>query len=74
MIQPKPDERVTSFEAQQGAPIPETHSGVQLLVEAYVIIWIIAMVFVGLIWRRANATARRLDALEAAIDKAAKKG
>ena len=72
MIQPKtPDDRAQAFEAQQGAPIPEMQSGEKLLVEAYVVIWVIAMIFVGLMWRRANATSQRLDALEKAIDKAA---
>ena len=44
-------------------------SGERLLVEAYVFIWIIAMVFVQLMWLRQRGIGRRLDALERAIDK-----
>jgi hypothetical protein len=81
LIQPKaatsssgsPDDRATSFEAQQGAPIPEVQSGARLLVEAYVFIWIIAMIFVQLMWLRQRGLARRLDTLEKAIDRAAEK-
>jgi len=64
-----PDDRAQSFEAQAGAPIPEMQSGERLLVEAYVFIWLIAMVFVQLMWLRQRGIARRLDALEQAIDK-----
>jgi len=68
-----PDERAQSFTAQQGAPIPEMQSGERLLVEAYVMFWIIAMVFVQLMWFRQRALSRRLDTLEHAMDKAEKK-
>lgn len=61
---------ITTFEAQQGAPIPEQHSGVRLLVEAYVFIWIIAMIFVQITWLRQRGLARRIDSLERALDKA----
>jgi hypothetical protein len=61
---------ITTFEAQQGAPIPEQHSGVRLLVEAYAFIWIVAMVFVQLTWLRQRGLSRRLDSLERALDKA----
>jgi hypothetical protein len=64
-----PDDRAQAFEAQTGAPIPEVQSGERLLVEAYVFIWIIAMVFVQLMWLRQRGIGRRLDALERAIDK-----
>jgi hypothetical protein len=68
-----PDDRAQSFEAQQGAPIHEVQSGERLLVEAYVAIWIIAMVFVQLTWLRQRAIARRLDELERALDAKATK-
>ncbi len=68
-----PDERAQSFQAQQGAPIPEMQSGERLLVEAYVMFWIIAMVFVQLMWFRQRALSRRLDTLERAMDKVEKK-
>ncbi len=64
-----PDDRAQSFEAQSGAPIPEVQSGERLLVEAYIFFWVVAMVFVQLMWLRQRGIARRLDALEQAIDK-----
>ena len=64
---------ITSFEAQEGAPIPEAHSGVRLLVTAYSVIWFIAMLFVGLTWRRQRALQRRVDDLERALDAAENK-
>lgn len=63
-----PDARVTSFEASS-TPIPEAHSGTQLLVTAYTAIWIIAMLFVLVMWFRQRALANRLDVLERAIDR-----
>jgi hypothetical protein len=65
-----PDDRAQTFEAQQGAPIPEAHSGERLLVMAYGFIWIIAMVFVQLMWLRQRGLTRRLETLEKALDKA----
>jgi hypothetical protein len=65
-----PDDRAQTFEAQQGAPIPEAHSGERLLVMAYGFIWVIAMVFVFLMWQRQRGIARRLDTLERALEKA----
>lgn len=65
---------ITTFEAQQGAPIPEAHSGARLLVTAYVVIWVIAMVFVQLTWLRQRRLAKRVDDLERALDKRASIG
>jgi hypothetical protein len=65
--------QVTTFEAQQGSPIAEHRSGEQLLVEAYIFIWIIAIVFVGSMWMRQRAIGKRLSDLEAALDRAAAK-
>ncbi len=65
-----PDDRAQTFEAQQGAPIPEAHSGERLLVTAYACIWVIAMVFVQLMWLRQRGLSRRLETLEKALDKA----
>lgn len=61
-----PDARATTFEA---SAIPEAHSGTQLLVEAYVFIWIVVMVYVLIMWLRQRGIVRRLDALETAIDR-----
>jgi len=65
-----PDDRAQTFEAQQGAPIPEAHSGERLLVMAYGFIWVIAMVFVQLMWLRQRGLSQRLATLEKALDKA----
>jgi hypothetical protein len=65
-----PDDRAQAFEAQQGAPIPESHSGERLLVMAYGFIWVIAMIFVQLMWLRQRGIARRLETLERALEKA----
>ena len=65
-----PDDRAQTFEAQQGAPIPEAHSGERLLVMAYGFIWVIAMIFVQLMWLRQRGLSRRLETLEKALDKA----
>jgi hypothetical protein len=67
-----PDDRAQTFEAQQGAPIPEAHSGERLLVMAYGFIWVIAMVFVQLMWLRQRGLSRRLETIETALDKAEK--
>lgn len=61
---------ITTFEAQAGSPIPEQHSGVKLLVTAYIAIWVIAMVFVWLTWRRQRTLASKVEELERALDKA----
>ena len=65
-----PDDRAQAFEAQQGAPIPEAHSGERLLVMAYGFIWVIVMVFVQLMWLRQKGLVQRLETLEKALDKA----
>ncbi len=59
---------ITSFEAQEGAPIPEQHSGTKLLVSAYIVFWVIAMVFVQLTWLRQRTLAKRVADLERALD------
>ena len=61
---------ITTFQAQQGAPIEEQHSGVKLLVTAYVVIWVIAMIFVMLTWLRQRKLAARVESLERALDEA----
>jgi CcmD family protein len=68
-----PDDRAQTFEAQQGSPIPEAHSGERLLVTAYMVIWVLAMGFVLVMWMRQRTISRRIDALERAIDKAEQK-
>ncbi|HEY1959040.1 MAG TPA: CcmD family protein [Polyangiaceae bacterium] len=75
MNQPQPSAtpNITSFEAQAGAPIPEQHSGVKLLVTAYIAFWLIAMTFVLVTWLRQRGLANKVDELERALDRAESK-
>jgi hypothetical protein len=66
-----PDGRSTTFQPVEGGP--EQHSGSALLVEAYVILWLILMAWLLLTWRRQKAIGARLEGLEKAIDRAASK-
>lgn len=67
----KPDDgRSTTFQAVEGGA--ETRSGSTLLVEAYVVLWLILLAWIVLLWRKQAGLNARLDDLERAIDKAAK--
>jgi hypothetical protein len=66
-----PDDRATTFQAVKGEP--EHYSGETLLVSAYVVLWVIILVWVALVWRKQAALTLRLDDLERVIDDAAKK-
>jgi hypothetical protein len=66
-----PEGRSTTFQPVEGGP--EQHSGSTLLVEAYVILWVILMAWLLLTWRRQKTIGARLDDLEKAIDRAATK-
>ncbi len=66
-----PDDRSTTFQAVEGGT--ETRSGATLMVEAYAVIWTILMVWLVMLWRKQSALSKRLDGLEAAIDRAAAK-
>jgi hypothetical protein len=66
-----PEGRSTTFQPVEGGP--EQHSGSTLLVEAYVVLWVILMGWLLLTWRRQKAVGARLDDLEKAIDRAAAK-
>jgi len=66
-----PDDRSTSFQAVEGGG--ETRSGTALMVEAYAVIWTILLVYLVLLWRKQASINRRIDGLEAAIDRVAKK-
>lgn len=68
-----PGTNITSFEAQEGSPIPEQHSGVKLLITAYIAFWLIAMTFVLLTWLRQRGLAKKVDDLESALDRVAAK-
>ena len=47
-----------------------TQSGEALLVEAYAVIWLIAMAFVVIAWRRTRMLEAKIEVLEKAIDRA----
>lgn len=69
--------------ASPGQPIVdnEMQSGEALLVEAYMVIWVLVLGYVFLAWRRTRAIEDKMETLEAALQKtraaaesAAKKG
>ncbi|KYF66947.1 CcmD family protein [Sorangium sp. So ce119] len=62
------DDRAQSFRPVQGGN--ELQSGEKLLVEAYAAIWLIVFAMVFLSWRRQKQIDRRIDALEAAVQRA----
>ena len=41
------------------------------MVEAYAVLWLLLIGWIGILWRKQNALHARLDGLERAIDKAA---
>ncbi|WP_438020029.1 CcmD family protein [Sorangium sp. So ce315] len=62
------DDRAQAFRPVEGGN--ELQSGEKLLVEAYAAIWIIIFALVFLSWRRQKQIDRRIDALEAALQRA----
>jgi|HubBroStandDraft_3_1064219.scaffolds.fasta_scaffold748264_2 hypothetical protein len=60
-----PSDRSTTFQAVQGEP--EHYNGATLLVTAYVALWAILLLWVGLAWRRQSALHVRLAELEKVI-------
>lgn len=71
VLQPTADDRATDFKAVTDAPAGERYSGPGLVVAAYASIWVIAMIWVIVLWRKSIALTERLDGLERAIDRAA---
>jgi hypothetical protein len=69
-VQPSPNDRATSFQAVEGNPV-EQYNGATLMVVAYVAVWVILFVWIGLVWRKQRALDTRLSDLEREIDKAA---
>lgn len=63
------DDRATEFRAVEGGG--EQRSGFTLMVEAYVVLWLILMAWLLLLWRKQKSLNTRLDDLERTIDKAA---
>ena len=59
-------DRSTEFKALENGG--ENRNGQTLMVEAYVVLWIILMAWIVLLWRKQGALNTRLDDLERAID------
>jgi hypothetical protein len=63
------------FHKVEGAPQGEVMEvdkfGATLMVEAYVVLWLLLMGWIALVWRKQAAMHTRLDDLERTIDKAA---
>jgi len=74
--QPRPaneaDDRATDFKAVEGTT-GEHFNGYTLMVEAYAAIWIILMLWIGLLWRKQADLNGRVSGLEAAIGRAERK-
>jgi hypothetical protein len=66
-----PDSRAESFQAVEGGP--ETHSGSNLLVSAYAILWVILMAWLFGLWRKQATLHAKIDDLEKTLDRAAAK-
>ena len=62
------DDRAQAFRPVEGGN--EMQSGEKLLVEAYAVIWIVILVFVASMFRRQRRLDRRIETLEAALQKA----
>ncbi|WP_437602675.1 CcmD family protein [Sorangium sp. So ce590] len=61
-------DRAQAFRPVEGGN--QMQSGEKLLVEAYAAIWLIVFAMVFLSWRRQKQIDRRIDVLEAAVQKA----
>ncbi|MDF2697277.1 MAG: hypothetical protein K0S65_5660 [Labilithrix sp.] len=71
MMQPSADDRATEFKAVEGTG--EQFNGYTLMVEAYAAIWLILMVWLVFIWRKATKLTARVEDLEGAIARAERK-
>ncbi len=67
-IPPRAEDRATEFKAVDGQG--EHYNGYTLMVEAYAAIWLIMMVWLLFIWRKATSLNARIDGLERAIARA----
>ena len=61
-----PEGRATQFVPVEGGE--ETTSATTMLVSAYVIVWVLLMLFVFLGWRRQRGIESRIDDLEKALE------
>jgi hypothetical protein len=69
IIQPTPDDRATEFKAVDASQ--QQYKGETLLVVAYAGIWLFLMVWLLQMWRTQRGIRKRIDGIEAAIDRAA---
>jgi hypothetical protein len=65
---PPADSRATELHAADAQG--EHYSGFTLMVEAYAAIWLILMIWLALVWRKATSLTARVDGLEKAIARA----
>jgi hypothetical protein len=65
------DDRSTAFQPVEGGG--ENRSGTTLMVEAYVVLWVLLLGWLFVVWRKQAALNARLGDLEQAIDRAAAK-
>jgi hypothetical protein len=68
-----PDGRASSFRAVEPGKEEQVDGG-KLLLGAYAMVWLIVLVLVVRIFRRQSALAESVRALEAAVDRRAKRG
>lgn len=64
-----PDSRAGEYVPVQGGG--ETRSGETLLVQAYIVLWVILMAWLFFLWRKQARLHTRLDELEKVLDRAA---
>jgi hypothetical protein len=65
-----PDDRAAEFRAVTDG---QTTSGENLLVAAYVVLWMIVFFWIFRVWRGQEKLAEKLVALDAAVERATKK-
>ena len=66
-----PEDRGTAFQATSGGT--ELRDGSKLMVAAYAILWVIVVVYLGLLWSWQRKLQARIEGIETAIDRAAAK-
>lgn len=67
------DDRSDVYKAVDGTNGGEQFNGFNLMVEAYAVIWLIMLVWLGLLWRKQSSLTARLDGLEGALSRAERK-
>lgn len=67
-----PNQRATEFQPVTGGE--ETTSGEALLIAAYVIMWLLVLLFVWSSWRKQLALGERLARLEQALSQPSNRG